>query len=148
VTGGSSTAIEISKQLKDYAASVGGREQLAIRAFAEAFEVIPRALAENAGLDPIDVLINIRKAHADGKKSFGINVFTGKIVDMSKENVIEPIRVGKQAIISAVEAAVLILRIDDVIASKSSGGKDGGEGGGHGGMPPGMGGMGGMGGMM
>lgn len=152
VPGGGATAIEISKQLKDYAASVGGREQLAVQAFAEAFEVIPRALAENAGLDPIDVLINIRKAHASGKKSHGVNVFTGAIVDMTKEHVVEPIRVGRQAITSAVEAAVMILRIDDVIASKSSGGDEaggGGRGGGMGGMPPGMGGMPpGMGGMM
>jgi thermosome len=148
VTGGGSTAMELSKRLKDYAATVGGREQLAIQAFAEAFEVVPRALAENAGLDPIDVLINIRKAHADGKASFGLNVFSGKIVDMQKESVVEPIRVGRQAITSAVEAAVMILRIDDVIASKSSGGGEGGPGGPGGGMPPGMGGMGGMGGMM
>ncbi len=142
VAGGGATAIELSKQLREYAGSVGGREQLAVNAFAEAFEVIPRALAENAGLDPIDVLINIRKAHADGKKSHGVNVFSGKIVDMTRENVIEPIRVGRQAITSAVEAAVMILRIDDVIASKAGPGDSGGGGG-----PPGMGGMGGMGGM-
>ncbi len=145
VTGGGSTAMEIAKRLKEYAATVGGREQLAIQAFAEAFEVIPRALAENAGLDSIDVLINIRKAHADGKTTFGLNVYTGKIVDMGKENIVEPIRVGRQAITSAVEAAIMILRIDDVIASKTpAGGEGGGGGGGHGGMPPGMGGMGGM----
>jgi thermosome len=146
VPGGGATAIEISKQLKEYATTVGGREQLAVTAFAEALEVIPRALAENAGLDPIDVLINIRKAHADGKKTHGVNVFTGKIVDMAKEHVVEPIRVGRQAITSAVEAAVMILRIDDVIASKApsgdeKGGPGGGGMGGMGGMPPGMGGM-------
>ncbi|MGH7340000.1 MAG: thermosome subunit beta, partial [Candidatus Rokuibacteriota bacterium] len=146
VAGGGATAIELSKQLKEYAATVGGREQLAVQAFAEAFEVIPRALAENAGLDPIDVLINIRKAHADGKKNHGVNVFSGEIVDMTKEHVVEPIRVGKQAITSAVEAAVMILRIDDVIASKTPSKDDGPGGhgggmGGMGGMPPGMGGM-------
>ncbi len=148
VAGGGATAMELNKRLKEYATTVGGREQLAINAFADAFEVIPRALAENAGLDSIDVLINIRKAHADGHVTHGVQVFNGKIMDMQKENVIEPIRVGRQAINSAVEAAVLILRIDDVIASKSSGGEGGPGGGGHGGMPPGMGGMGGMGGMM
>ncbi|HEX9709099.1 MAG TPA: thermosome subunit beta [Candidatus Thermoplasmatota archaeon] len=146
VAGGGATAIELSKQLREYASTVGGREQLAVQAFAEAFEVIPRALAENAGLDPIDVLINIRKAHADGRKNHGVNVFTGQIVDMSKAHVVEPIRVGRQAITSAVEAAVMILRIDDVIASKapSKDDKEGGPGGGMGGMggmPPGMGGM-------
>jgi chaperonin GroEL (HSP60 family) len=101
-------------------------------------EVIPRTLAENAGLDPIDKLIERRKAHAGGKKSAGINVYTDKIVDMRKERVIEPLRVGLQAISSATDAAVMILRIDDVIASKSTGGPP---------MPPGgPGGMGGYGG--
>ncbi|MDH4123377.1 MAG: thermosome subunit, partial [Thermoplasmata archaeon] len=129
---------------REYSASVGGREQIAIDSFADAMEIVPVTLAENAGLDPIDVLIELRKAHKDGKKRAGINVFTGKIVDMEKEKVLEPIRVGKQAINSATEAAVMILRIDDVIASKG-GGAPGGKGGP--GMPGGPGGMGGMGGM-
>ncbi|WP_019178756.1 thermosome subunit beta [Methanomassiliicoccus luminyensis] len=137
VTGGASTAVEIAMRLREYAASVGGREQIAIDAYASAMEVIPTALAENAGLDPIDVLINLRKAHKDGKTHAGINVYTGKVVNMLDEKVIEPIRVGRQAINSATDAAVLILRIDDVIASK------GGAGMPPGGMPPG--GMGGMG---
>jgi chaperonin GroEL (HSP60 family) len=132
-----STAVEIAMRLREYAASVGGREQIAIDAYASAMEVIPTALAENAGLDPIDVLINLRKAHKDGKTHAGINVYTGKVVNMLDEKVIEPIRVGRQAINSATDAAVLILRIDDVIASK------GGAGMPPGGMPPG--GMGGMG---
>jgi len=137
VTGGGSTAMEIALQLRDYSASVGGREQIAIEAFASAMEVVPTALSENAGLDPIDVLIDLRKAHKDGKKYAGINVYSGKIVDMKKEKVLEPIRVGKQAISSATEAAVMILRIDDVIASKGM------KGGGGPGGPGGMGGPGG-----
>ncbi len=118
VSGGGSSAIEIALKLRDYAASVGGREQLAIEKFADALEVIPRSLSENAGLDPIDMLIRLRKAHKEGKLSHGINVFKGDIDDMFSLGVIEPIRVGKQAIDSATDAAVMILRIDDVVASK------------------------------
>jgi thermosome len=121
VTGGGSTAVELAMKLREYAASVGGREQIAIDAYASAMEVIPTALAENAGLDPIDILINMRKAHKEGKTHAGLNVYTGKIVDMMDQNVIEPIRVGRQAIDSATDAAVLILRIDDVIASRGMG---------------------------
>lgn len=127
ITGGGSTATELALKLRDYAASVGGREQIAIDAFASALEVIPTALAENAGLDPIDVLIELRQAHKSGKRYAGINVFTGKVSDMKKEKVLEPIRVGKQAISSATDAAVMILRIDDVIAAKG-GEKAGGKG--------------------
>jgi thermosome len=122
VTGGGSTAIELALRMRDYAASVGGREQMAIDAFASALEVVPTALAENAGLDPIDVLIELRKAHKSGKVHAGINVFTGKVTDMKKERVFEPLRVGKQGISSATDAAVMILRIDDVIASRSGAG--------------------------
>ncbi len=105
-------------------------------------EVIPRTLAENAGLDPIDTLIDMRKQHKRGKKHAGINVFTGKVVDMLNEKVLEPIRVGTQAINSATDAAVMVLRIDDVIAAKGRPPEmpPGGPGG-----PGGMGGMGGMG---
>ena len=97
-------------------------------------EEIPRALSENAGLDPIDVIIKIRSKHADGQKYHGINVYTGEVEDMIKAGVIEPIRVGEQAIESATEAAVMILRIDDVIATKSSsaGGSKSPPGGGEG----------------
>ena len=138
IAGGGASAAEIALRLREYASSIGGREQIAIEAFAGAIEVIPRTLAENAGLDPIDTLIELRKAHASGKKTAGINVYTDKIVDMRKENVIEPLRVGLQAVSSATDAAVMILRIDDVIASKSTGGPP---------MPPGgPGGMGGYGG--
>ena len=118
VTGGGSTAVELSLRLREYAPSVGGREQLAIEKFADALEVIPRSLAENAGLDPIEMLIQLRKAHKEGKVTYGINVYTGKVEDMESIGVIEPIRVGKQAINSAVDAAIMILRIDDVIAAK------------------------------
>ena len=134
VTGGGSTAMEIAMQLRDYAASVGGREQIAIEAYASAMEIIPSTLAENAGLDPIDIVIEMRKQHKAGKKYAGLNPFTGKVEDMMSLNVIEPHRIGKQAINSATDAAVMILRIDDVIAARASPMPQVGEGG----MPPGM----------
>ncbi len=120
VTGGGSSAVEIAVRMREYANKVGGRQQLAIEKFANALEEIPRALSENAGINAIDILINLRNAHASGKKKYGINLFTGEIEDMEKAGVIEPIRVGKQAIDAATEAAVMILRIDDVIATKGS----------------------------
>jgi len=126
-TGGGSAAMEVALGLRDYASSVGGREQMAIQAFADAMEVVPRVLAENAGLDPINILIELRKAHKDGNRNAGVNVFTGKVVNMREENVIEPVRLGRQAIRSATEAASMILRIDDVIASKSGGMPGGGR---------------------
>jgi len=134
VTGGGAVEIELSSRLKAYADSVGGREQLAITAFAEAIEVIPRTLAESTGKDPIDILVELRTMHDNGMKNHGINVMEGKNEDMKVNGVIEPLRIKTQAINSASEAAEMILRIDDVISSK----------GGKGGMPPGMGGMGGM----
>jgi thermosome len=132
ITGGGASATEIALGLRDYASTIGGREQLAIEAFADAVEIIPRTLAENAGLDPIDTLIELRKEHKRGSKHAGVNVFTGKVSDMRKENVVEPLRVGAQAIASATEAAVMIIRIDDVIAAKA-GGAGGGAGGPKGG---------------
>lgn len=134
VTGGGSTAMEIAMQLRDYAATVGGREQIAIEAFASAMESIPSTLAENAGLDPINILIEMRKQHKEGKVYAGLNPYSGKVEDMKALNVIEPYRIGKQAINSATDAAVMILRIDDVIAAKASPMPQVGEGG----MPPGM----------
>ncbi|MEM4161020.1 MAG: thermosome subunit beta, partial [Thermoplasmata archaeon] len=130
ITGAGAAATELALRLRDYAATVGGREQLAIEAFASALEVIPRTLAENAGMDPIDVLIELRKAHKDKKIHYGVNVLLGKVGDMRKEKVLEPLRVGKQAIQSATEAAVMILRIDDVIAGKPSETGKGPKGGG------------------
>lgn len=118
VTGGGSTAVEIAMKLRDYSATVGGREQIAIDAFASAMESIATTLAENAGLDPIDILIEMRKQHKAGKKHAGLNPFANKVEDMMALNVIEPYRIGKQAINSATDAAVMILRIDDVIAAR------------------------------
>ena len=150
VAGGGSPEIELALGLRKYAASVGGRSQLAIEAFASALEIIPRTLAENAGLDAINSLVDLRSAHEQGKKTHGLNVYTGKVEDMVADGVVEPLRVKTQAIGSATEAATMILRIDDVIAAKELKGAPGGAGGpgGMGGMPPGMGGMGGMPGMM
>ena len=136
VPGGGAPEVELALRLREYAATVGGREQLAIEAFADSMEVIPKTLAENAGLDQIDSLVALRSQHEKGVKSAGLDMDTGEPVDMLKLGVVEPLRVKTQAINSAAEAAVMILRIDDVIASKS---------GGPGGMPGGMpgGGMGG-----
>jgi archaeal chaperonin len=136
VPGGGAVEIEIAKDLRKYATKVGGREQLAVEAFADAIEVIPRTLAENAGLEPIDILVQLRQAHdsADGKNK-GINIYEGKLQDSIKEGVIEPIMVKEQAIKSAAESAAMILRIDDVITAKSPKGGPGGPGG----MPGGMG---------
>src|SRR5208282_3807477 len=116
VAGGGAVEIEVAKELRKYATKVGGREQLAVEAFADAMEVIPRTLAENAGLQPIDILVELRSKHdtADGK-NIGINVFTGKLQNSLEEGVIEPLVVKEQAIKSAAESAAMILRIDDVI---------------------------------
>ncbi|MBN2066175.1 MAG: TCP-1/cpn60 chaperonin family protein [Candidatus Thermoplasmatota archaeon] len=130
--GGGSAATAIAMALRDYAPTIGGREQMAIEAFANAIEVVPKTLSENAGLDPIDMMLEIRNAHKKGNKYTGINVFNGKVDDMLKNNVIEPLRVSMQEIEASSEAATMILRIDDVIASKGGGG-----GGAPGGMPPG-----------
>ena len=133
--GGGSAATAIAMALRDYAPTVGGREQMAIEAFANAIEVIPKTLSENAGLDPIDMMLEIRNAHKKGQKYAGINVFKGKVEDMLKNNVVEPLRLSMQEIEASSEAATMILRIDDVIASKGGGAPQ---------MPPGAGGMGGM----
>jgi chaperonin GroEL (HSP60 family) len=118
LTGGGSVLAALSRDLRTYAETVGGREQMAIEAFASALEIIPRTLAENAGLDPVTTLIELRKAHADGHSHSGINVYEGGVVDMKSANVVEPLRVVEQAIQSATETAIMILRIDDVISSK------------------------------
>ncbi|MBX7076716.1 MAG: TCP-1/cpn60 chaperonin family protein [Methanobacteriaceae archaeon] len=149
VIGGGSPEVEMAKQLKAYSETIDGREQLSIKAFAEALEVIPRTLAENAGLDAIDILVDLRSAH-ETNPYMGINVFTGEIVDMKEAGVIEPQRVKKQAIQSATEACEMILRIDDLVAAQGALNKpDAPEGMDDPGnlppMPPqGMGGMGGM----
>jgi thermosome len=118
LVGGGATQMELSQALRDYATTVGGREQLAIEAFAKAMEIIPRTLAENAGLDPINVLIDLRKSHKNGEKNSGLNILDGKVTDMKRLKIIEPLRIFKQAIQSATETTTMILRIDDVIASK------------------------------
>ena len=141
VAGGGAPEVELALRLRSYASTVGGREQLAIEAFANAMEIIPKTLAENAGLDQIDSLVSMRSQHEMGMKTAGLDMDTGKAIDMLKLGVVEPLRVKTQAIQSAAEAAIMILRIDDVIASKSGG--PGGMPGGAGGMPGGMGGMGG-----
>jgi thermosome len=156
--GGGAPETQLALGLRDHADSVGGREQLAVEAFADAIDVIPRTLAENAGHDPIDSLVNLRSKHDGGETTFGLDAYTGEVVDMESEGVVEPLRVKTQAIESATEAAVMILRIDDVIAAGDMKGGSGdddeddapGGPGGAGGMPGGgMGGMGGgMGGMM
>ncbi|MFA4859394.1 thermosome subunit alpha [Methanoregula sp.] len=139
VAGGGAPETELSLRLREYAATVGGRVQLAIEAFAAAMEVIPKTLAENAGLNAIDILVDMRAAHEAGKKTFGVDADAKKPSDMLKLGVVEPLRVKTQAISSAAEAAVMILRIDDVIAAAKSAAPGGGmPPGGMGGMPPGM----------
>ncbi len=140
IAGGGSPETELALRLRDYASTIGGREQLAIEAFADALEIIPRTLAENAGLDPIDMLVALRSAHESGNKHAGIDVMKGEIIDMAEAGVLEPVRVKTQAVSSATEAAVMILRIDDVIAAAKSSSSSGGPGGGPGGEMGGMGG--------
>jgi len=136
VAGGGAAEAAVAKTLRDYAPKIGGREQLAVEAFAESMEIIPNTLAENAGLEKIDVMVELRAAQEKPKgHMMGVDVFTGKIVDMHKKGVIEPLSVKEQAIKSAVESASMILRIDDII----SGGKTEAPPtppGGPGGMPP------------
>ena len=138
VGGAGAPEIELSMALSRYANSLSGREQLAVEAFANAMEVIPKTLVENAGLDPIDTMTDLRSAHSKKQKWAGIDVFSGKVMDAWKRGVIEPLKIKTQAVSSAAEVAIMVLRIDDVIAS--SGSKDKAPE-----MPPGMGGMGGMG---
>lgn len=136
---GGAPEIEISLQLQKFAATRGSRQQLAVEAFATAFEIIPRTLAENSGLDPINMIVALKTAHENGDITAGLDVSAGKSADMRKAGVLEPLRVKKQAIASAAEAAIMILRIDDVIAS-SKAQETGMPQGGPGRMPPGMGG--------
>ncbi len=156
LVGGGAPETALSLELRDFADSVGGREQLAIEAFADAIEVIPRTLAENAGMDPIDSLVELRSEHDKGNGNTGLDAEAGTVADI-EGTAVEPLRVKTQAVESATEAAVMLLRIDDVIAAgdlKGGQGDDdeddapGGPGGGMGGMGGGMGGMGGMGGAM
>jgi len=134
VAGAGSPEIELARNLRLFSDSLSGREQLAVKAFADAIEIIPRTLAENSGLDPIDVMTELKSEHDKGNKWSGVDVFTGKIIDSWKTGVIEPLKIKTQAVSSAAEVAMMILRIDDVIAgSADKGGMP------PGGMPPGMG---------
>jgi thermosome len=146
VGGGGAPEIETAIQLREYASTLGGREQLAVEIFADSLDIIPKTLAENAGLDQIDTLMRLRAAHQQGNKFAGTDLDTGDVVnDMASVGVVEPTVVKVQAIKSSTEATSMILRIDDVIASARSAMPPGMP---PGGMPPGMGGMGGgMGGM-
>jgi len=150
VTGAGATETELSIQLEKYAKTVGGREQLAISAYAEALEIIPKTLAESAGLDAIDSVVSLKEKHAKGKGGidFGVDVMNKKIANMYEQNVVEPLKIKTQAIASATEAVEMILRIDDVVASaKRSMPPTPPGGGGYGGGMGGMGGMESMGGM-
>jgi thermosome len=144
--GGGAIEVELARRLRDYADSVSGREQLAVEAFADSLELIPRVLAENAGLDAIDLLVDLRAAHEAGDAHAGLNVFSGEVEDTAAAGVVETAQAKEQAIASAAEAANLVLKIDDIISAgdlSTSGGDD------EGGAPAGgMGGMGGMGGAM
>ena len=137
VGGGGAPELEVAKELRKYAETLQGREQLAVKVFADALEIIPKTLAQNAGFDQIEILMKVRAAHGKGLTFAALNLNTNDVVDdMVKMGVVEPVNVKKQAIKSASECAQMILRIDDVIA-----GVGGGGGGAPGGMPPGMGGM-------
>lgn len=149
VAGGGAPEIRVAERIRQYASTLSGREQLAIRAFADAIEAIPSTLAENAGFDPVDTLAGLRSKHGQGLKNYGINIETGEPKDMLSQGVVEPLKVKTQAIKSATEAATMVLRVDDVIAAKREEFKvkPGQSPHDYTRMPPGMGGMGGMGGM-
>lgn len=139
VLGGGSIEADVANELRDYSSEVEGREQLAILKFSDALEAIPKALADNCGMDAVDVLVRLRKEHKKKEgRVFGVDVNRNMVGDMMKAGVFEPTKLKEQAIDSASEAAEMILRIDDIISAKGS---RGGGGGAPGGMPPGMGGM-------
>ena len=141
VAGGGAPETFAATKIRSWGKSLEGREQLAAEKFAEALESIPLSLSENAGMDPIDTLASLRSRQLNGEKWTGIDVRKGKVVDIKSSDIVEPLSVKTQIISAAAEAACMILRIDDVIATaKSAGPPPGAEGG----MPPGMGGMGGM----
>jgi len=145
VGGGGAPELETAIQLRKFASTLGGREQLAVEVFADSLDIIPKTLAENAGLDQIDILMKLRASHQKGNKFAGHDLDTGDVVEnMMDKGVVEPTAVKVQAIKSSTEATSMILRIDDVIAGAKSEMPPGMPPGGMGGMPPGMGGMGGM----
>jgi thermosome len=120
VPGGGAIEMELSKRLKEFAQGLSGREQLAVEEFASALEFIPSTLAENAGIDPIDVLTELRSRHDSGERNAGLNLFTNKVENVLEAKIIEPLKIKTQAISSASEVAIMILRIDDVIASNGN----------------------------
>ena len=134
VAGAGGSEIELSRNIRLFANSLSGREQLAVLAFADAMEIIPKTLAENAGLDPIDVLTEMKAMHDKGNKWAGMDIFNGKVIDAWKAGIIEPLKIKTQAVSSASEVASMILRIDDVISTSS--GKENMPGPDMGGMPP------------
>jgi thermosome len=119
VVGGGAVETELLMKIRDYAETVGGRVQLAIEAYAAAYEVIPRTLAENSGYNSIDKLVELKNAHAKGKKNAGLNVYTGEVIDMLKEGVLEPLRSKRQSIQSASETAIMLVRVDDMMITQS-----------------------------
>ena len=127
--GGGALAAEMAKQLRDYSSTLEGREQYAVNAFADAIESLPNTLADNGGFDPIDILVSLRKAHTEGKVFHGIDYTKGKVGDMKAARVVEAAVVNRQIVMSAAEAAQMILKIDDVISSKGAPGMGGGPGG-------------------
>nr|WP_319377288.1 thermosome subunit alpha [uncultured Methanoregula sp.] len=126
VVGGGAVETELLMKIRDYAQTVGGRVQIALEAYATAFESIPRTLAENSGYNPIDKLVELKNVHSKGKKNAGLNVYEGKVVDMFAEGVIEPLRSKRQSIQSASETAIMLIRVDDMMITQQ---------GGKGGMP-------------
>ena len=118
VPGGGAIEIELARRLRNFGQSLSGREQLAVEEFANALEFIPITLAENAGMDPIDTLTELKSRHDSGEKNAGLNLFENKIVNVLESKIIEPSRIKSQAINSATDVATMILRIDDVIASR------------------------------
>jgi len=123
VAGGGAIEMELSKRLKTFATTLKGRERLAVEEFAKSLEFIPSTLAENAGMDPIDVLTELRASHDANNRNAGLNLFTGKVEDTLMRGILEPLKVKTQAIASASEVAIMILRIDDVIAAKKAQGR-------------------------
>jgi len=119
VVGGGAVETELLMKIRNYAETVGGRVQLAIEGYATAFEVIPRTLAENSGYNPIDKLVELKNAHAKGKKTAGLNVYNGQVIDMHAEGVLEPLRSKRQSIESASETAIMLIRVDDMMITQS-----------------------------
>jgi archaeal chaperonin len=144
VAGGGAPETFAATKIRGWSKSLEGREQLAAEKFADSLESIPLTLSENAGMDPIDTLASLRAKQLKGEKWTGIDVMKGQVGNMKSSDIIEPLSVKEQIVSAATEAACMILRIDDVIATAKSAGPPPGAEGGMGGMPPGMGGMGGM----